>query len=74
MEGNKKLKVLSFDVITKLQNVDDLKKSTVEYLCLNGESPSGYKVDFLVEDKSVFQKIPNLKHLTLNFKKLWVDY
>jgi hypothetical protein len=74
MKGNKRLKALSFDFITKLQNVDGLKESTVEYLCLSGESPSGYKVDFLVEDKSVFQKVPNLKHLTLNFKKLWVDY
>jgi len=74
MEGNKKLKVLSFDFITKLQNVDDLKKSTVEYLSLNGESLSGYKVNFLVEDLSIFEKIPNLKHLTLNYKKLKMDY
>ena len=74
MEKNTKLKVLSCDFITKLSNVDDLKKSTIEYLKLDGESHSGYKADFLVKDISIFKKMPNLKYLTLNYKNLNVDY
>lgn len=74
MERNKKLRVLSFVFITKLSNVDDLMKSTIEYLKLDGESHSGYEVDFLVKDISIFESMSKLKYLTLNYKNLKVDY
>ncbi len=74
MEKNVNLKVVSFIFTTKLKNVEALTKSTVEYITLDGESPSTYIVNHQFADLSIFQRIPNLKCLSINYKNLIINY
>lgn len=73
MENNVNLKALSFLCTTKLMNVEALAKSTVEYITFDGESVSTYITNHQFADLSIFQRIPNLKHLTTNFKNLKIN-
>lgn len=70
MENNVNLKALSFLFTTKLKNIEALAKSTVEYITFDGESASTYMTSHQFADLSIFQRIPNLKHLTINYKNL----
>lgn len=73
MENNINLKVLSFLFTTNLKNVEALAKSTVEYIMFDGESASTYISNHQFTDLSIFQRIPNLKHLTINYKNLKIN-
>ena len=73
MTCNKQLKVISFVAISKLSRIETLKASSVEYICLDSSDNNGHtkKASF---DKSVFEQMPNLKHLTLNYSNCKIDY
>lgn len=66
MEHNEKLKVISFDSITKLKYIETLKDSKVEYINFDSLFDSGKKHKMLF-DKSVFKEIPTLKYLNLRY-------
>lgn len=73
MSNNKNLKVISFQTVSKIRNVDAFKNSYVEYVCLDssGNYPNTKKILF---DPAVFDAAPHLKHLTLWYTGCRVDY
>ena len=68
MTGNPHLKVLSFQMISKLRHIEALKDSTVEYICFDSTDNSGNKKKALF-DASTFSKMPHLKHLSLVYSE-----
>ena len=68
MTGNPHLKVLSFQMISKLRHIEALKDSTVEYICFDSSDNSGNKKKALF-DASVFTQMSHLKHLSLVFSE-----
>lgn len=74
MKKNKDLSVISFVNVSKIRDVSLLLNSNVEYIALDSMDNSGNKKDCLIEDLEVFNKMPNLKHLTLCYKKVNIDY
>ena len=66
MEQNRALKIISLIYITKLQKVDSLSNSSVEYINFDSSDNYGKKKEMLF-DKEVFAQIPTLKHLFLTY-------
>lgn len=64
MQGNTHLKALSFVHITKLKQIENLTASRIEYVNFDSADNFGKKTKLSI-DKSVFDKIPTLKHLFL---------
>ena len=73
MTGNKQLKVISFAAISKLNRIETLKYSGVEYISLDSADNNGHTKKALF-DTSVFEQMPHLKHLSLNYSACKVDY
>lgn len=73
MKNNINLKVISFVSVTKLRDVAALAQSRVEYVAFDSADNCGNKKDLLF-DRTIFEKTPNLKHLTLEFKGCKEDY
>ena len=73
MSNNKNLKVLSFDYITKLREIESLKHSSVEYVSFSSMDFSSNKKELLM-DTNIFREMPELKHLKLVYKKCNIDY
>lgn len=73
MEENKNLKILSFDFVTKLVDIDSLKDSNVEFVSIDSRNNGGGRKEMLF-DRSVFDEIANLKHLRLVYRRVYVDY
>ncbi len=73
MTGNAELKVLSCVMMSKLRNIEALKTSCVEYVCLDSSDNNGRqkKVPF---DASVFEQMKNLKHLSLIYSDCNINY
>ena len=67
MKQNHTLKIISFVYVTKLQKIDSLLNSSVEYINFDSSDNYGKKKDILF-DKKVFAQIPTLKHLLLTYK------
>lgn len=67
MSTNTKLKVISFEFVTKLREIETLKKSSVEYATFDSADNCGNRKEMLF-DRSVFADVPKLKHLTLAYK------
>ena len=68
MTGNPELKVLSFQMISKLRHIEALKDSVVEYICFDSSDNSGNRKKALF-DASIFSQIPHLKHLSLVYSE-----
>ncbi len=64
MHQNDELKILSFVYVTKLQYIDTLTDSGLEYFSYDSSDNCGNKREILF-DESVFQRIKTLKHLYL---------
>lgn len=73
MTGNKQLKVISCVMISKLSNIEPLKRSCVEYVCLDSSDNYGHKKKALFPI-SVFEQMPHLKHLSLICSDCKIDY
>jgi hypothetical protein len=67
MRHNENLKILSFAYITKLQNIEYLIESNVEYVNFDSSDNSGNEGETLF-DETIFKKMPGLKHLFLTYK------
>jgi len=67
MRNNYDLKVISFIHITKLQNIEPLTESNIEYVSFDSSDNYGNKKEMLF-DQSIFEKMPNLKHLFLTYR------
>ena len=64
MKDNRQLKVISFDAITKLRNIESLRDSSVEYLRFDSSDNSG-NTKLILFDPSVLDQMPQLKHISL---------
>ncbi len=73
MTNNTELKVMSFSATSKLKSIDTLESSMLEYLHINSADNCGNKKPMLF-DMTVLDKIPTLKHLSLSFTRLKIDY
>ena len=73
MTGNTQLKVISCIAISKLTNIEALKNSHVEYICLDSSDNTGHTKKMLF-DASVFDQMTSLKHLSLVFSDCKIDY
>ncbi len=72
MKENKELKILSFDSVTKLKNIEPLIDSKVEYVRLDSMDNNGNTKPMLF-DRSVLGKVPTIRHLILRYKELqWI--
>ncbi len=74
MNNNSKLKVLSFIYVTKLQHLNSLRGSKVEYITIDSVNNSGNLKNCSIDDIEIFDEIPNLKHLKLEFNDCSIDY
>ena len=74
MKNNRDLDVLSFVSISKLRDVSSLKNSNIKYVTLDSADNCGNRKECLIEDMSVFEQMPKLKHLKLIYKKCYIDY
>ncbi len=63
------LKIISFNMISKLESIETLKHSFVEYVHLDSIDNNGCKKTALF-NVSNFEQMPHLKYLSLNFKNL----
>ncbi len=73
LKNNKCLQVISFISVTKLSNIESLKNSNVEYVTFDSSDNCNNKKNILF-DKSVFDEMPDLKHLTLVYNNCMIDY
>lgn len=73
MKHNEKLKAISFLAVSKLKQIDVLLDARVGYLTFDSSDNCGNKRKMLF-DKELFNKLPHLQHLTLNFTGCVVDY
>ena len=64
VQNNSDLKVLSFLYVTKLKHIENLADSCIEYINFDSSDNFGKKKELSI-DKSVFERIPTLKHLFL---------
>jgi len=69
MRSNRDLQVISFTHITKLQNIEALTESCVEYVSFDSSDHYGNKKEMLF-DQAIFQKMPKLKHLFLTYQNI----
>lgn len=74
MTRNKKLKVLSFLTISKLSKIEALKQSSVEYITFSSSYISSNQKKKALFDTSVFAQMKYLKHLSLTYSHLNIDY
>ena len=63
------LKVISFDMVSKLNDIETLKQSFVEYIHLNCVDNNGRKKSALF-NASVFEQMPHLRYLSLDFANM----
>ena len=73
IDWNNRLKVLSFDRISKLSKIEDLVNTNIEYITFDSRNNLGqtkYEFDGNVD---VFKQMKKLKHLKLYYKNLKVD-
>lgn len=73
MSGNQQLKAISFTTISKLNDISSLSNSTVEYVSFDSSDNNERKKEMLF-DKSVFEKMPHLKHLSLVYSDIKIDF
>ena len=74
MNNNVKLKVLSFERITRLSNIEDLINTNIEYIVFDSRNEIGQtKYEFSVNIE-IFKQMRNLKYLKLQYKNVKVDY
>lgn len=74
MNNNTGLKVLSFERITKLSNIEDLINTNIEYITFDSRNLLGQtKYDFN-GNIDIFEKMIKLKHLKLQYKNIKEDY
>lgn len=73
-QNNPDLTVLSFDYITKLRDIASLKQSNVEYIAFNSTDNCGNRKPCLIENPEVFDEMPKLKHLSLIYRKNYINY
>lgn len=66
MSNSLQLKVLSFTMISKLNNIEALKHSYIEYIHLDSMDNNGHRKPALFDIRT-FEQIPKLKHLSLQF-------
>lgn len=74
VQKNEQLSVLSFLSMTKLRDVDGLRKSHIEYIAFDSSDNCGNLKPCLLENPEVFREIPTLKHLKLVYKQHTIDY
>lgn len=72
MKENRLLQAISFVSVTKLKNIENLRASTVEYVCLDSMDNGG-KTKNMLFDPSVFGQMEHLKRLILNYTDCVVD-
>lgn len=72
MTNNQELKVISCTAISKLKNIDTLKDSLVEYVCLDSSDNNGHRKPILF-DPFVFDQMRYLKHLSLIYSDYFVN-
>lgn len=72
MHQNERLKFLSFTYVTKLECIDPLTKSQVEYVNFDSADNYGNK-QAATFDRSFFENAKTIKHLFLNYKGLSVS-
>ena len=65
------LKVISFSMVSKLDDIEALKDSLVEYVHLDGVGNNGGKKPASF-DVSIFEQMPHLRCLSLDFENLEV--
>lgn len=73
MKNNQNLKIISFISVTKLNNIDTLKNSNVEYITFDSSDNSDNK-KCLLFDRTALDEIPHLKNLTLVYKDYNIDF
>ena len=73
MTGNTELKVLSCIMVSGLSNIEALKTSCLEYVCLDSSDNNGRQKKALF-DASVFEQMKYLKHLVLMYSDYNIDY
>lgn len=74
MTNNKKLKVLSFERISKLTNISKLENSSLEYITFDSRNILRQTKYEFNGDLDVFKKMKSLKHLKLYYKNIHIDY
>ena len=73
VKDNTRLKVISFISIMKIKNIETLLGSNIEYITFDSSDNNDNKKNILF-DKSVFDKMPNLKYLKVCYKEIDIDY
>ena len=73
MTDNQSLKVISFSAISKLNSIEALKNSAVEYVSLDSSDNNGNKKKISF-DTSAFESMPRLKHLSLIYSDSQINY
>lgn len=68
MRKNEALKIISFHMVSKLNNIEPLIDSKVEYVCLDSMDNNGNMKPMLF-DRAVLEKAPTIQHLILRYKK-----
>ena len=74
MHKNKNLVALSFDNVVKLNNVDFLLQSGIEYFSVDTTTINGSVKECQIHDTSIFNKMTKLQHLKLVYSNLKIDY
>lgn len=72
MRCNPDLKIISFFAVSKLSRVEALEQSNVEYVCFDSSDLYGHRKDMLF-DKTVFERMPYLRHLTVVYNGCNMD-
>ena len=72
MTDNRQLKVISFDAITKLRNIEALQDSSVEYVRFDSSDNSGNTKPILF-DPSVLDQMRQIKHVSLIYTGYRID-
>lgn len=74
MYKNTKLKVLSFDHITKLSFIEYLLTTNIEYITFDSTNNIGQTKYEFSGDINIFKQMRNLRHLKLRYKNVKIDY
>lgn len=74
MSNNAKLKVLSFERINKLSNIDELINTNIEYITFDSRNLLGQTKYEFNGNMDVFKQMKNLKYLKLKYKNAKGDY
>lgn len=67
MSKNTELKVISFNMVSNLMDIESLKDSFVEYVHIDSIDNNGHKKPILFNVPS-FEEMPHLKYFSVNFK------